>query len=266
MEKPRTHLLAVALAACTLLLVITGAVVTTNEERPLYWLGQYHTPIGIAVLAIAAVLAVAVRGTAQRKLVWGALAAIAAESALGYWGDPMSPAVRVAHAMLAQLLFATTVVLALVTSGDWQGGPKHIESPASLNVLARLTPALVLLQVVLGISFRHGVLGVLPHLSGGLIIPIFIVVFAIPVLNRPGLAPVRPYGVAMLVVAGAQVFLGFTLFSMQQMDADPTAMIVVTLAHATTAALTLSATMLLAVQVLRAARPTMGTTVPVAGH
>jgi hypothetical protein len=43
-----------------------------------------------------------------------------------------------------------------------------------------------------------------------------------------------------------QVFLGLALFSMESMDVDPSSVILMTILHATTGALTLAATVLMA--------------------
>src|SRR3984893_2535084 len=54
MENPWLHRYAVLAAACTALLFITGSVVSTSEERPLYSLGQTHAWLGAAVTILMA--------------------------------------------------------------------------------------------------------------------------------------------------------------------------------------------------------------------
>src|SRR5215472_4128099 len=121
------HRCAILLAAAAFLSVFTGAAVTSNEERPLYSVGQYHLWLsaGVTVLAIAAVLCMRSAGAGPwlRRLGWMALAGVAAEAALGFIPLPQPPGVRIAHACLAQLLFPLTVAIAALSSIRWKPSP-----------------------------------------------------------------------------------------------------------------------------------------------
>ena len=100
------HRCAILLAAAACLSVFTGAAVTSNEERPLYSVGQYHLwlSVGVTVLAMAAVLSMRSAGAGLwlRRLAWMALAGVATEAVLGVMPLPQAPAVRIAHACLAE--------------------------------------------------------------------------------------------------------------------------------------------------------------------
>src|SRR5256885_12412707 len=117
------HALSILLAVSTLALFVTGALVTTNEERPFYSVGELHSTVGwiVGVLAVGLVLWLhLVKTTAwPRRLGWIVLAVVILEIALGTQMDLESPAILAVHGFLAQILFSTTVVIALFTSRGW---------------------------------------------------------------------------------------------------------------------------------------------------
>ena len=77
-----------------------------------------------------------------------------------------------------------------------------------------ITAVLVLGQAALGVAFRHGIIDVIPHVLGALVVAIFVVALAMSVLYRSGNEPLRPAGVTLLIITAVQVFLGLALFSM----------------------------------------------------
>jgi hypothetical protein len=249
------HRCAILLAAVAFLSVFTGAAVTSNEERPLYSVGQCHLWLsaGVAVLAIAAVLCLRSAGAGLwvRRLSWMALAGVAVEAVLGFVPLPQAPAVRIAHACIAQLLFPLTVTIAALTSIRWKPNPAPMEGAGALLLCARITPFVVLGQVVLGALFRHGIFGVGPHLIGAFVVALFMLAMALPVIYGPQYGALQLAAKLFLAAASVQVFLGLALFSMQSMDVDPAVMIVITMTHAAVAALTVAATLMLAVLIRR---------------
>lgn len=246
---------AILLAALAFLSVFTGAAVTTNEERPLYSVGQCHLwlSLGVTTLAIAAVLCMRSAGAGLwlRRLGWLALAGVAVEAVLGFVPLPQAPAVRIAHACIAQLLFPLTVAIAALSSIRWKPNPAPMEGAGALLLCAKITPFVVLGQVALGALFRHGVLGVGPHLIGAFLVALFMLAMALPVIYGPQYPALQLAAKLFLTAASVQVFLGLALFSMQSMDVDPAVMIVVTMTHAAIAALTLAATLILAILIRR---------------
>jgi len=249
------HRCAILLAAVAFLSVFTGAAVSSNEERPLYSVGQCHLwlSLGVTVLAIAAVLCMRSAGAGLwlRRLGWMALAGVAGEAVLGFVPLPQAPAVRIAHACIAQLLFPLTVAIAGLSSIRWKPNPAPMEGAGALLLCTKITPFVVLAQVVLGALFRHGALGVGPHLIGAFLVALFMLAMALPVIYGPQYPALQLAAKLFLTAASVQVFLGLTLFSMQSMDIDPAVMIVITMTHAAIAALTLAATVMLAVLIRR---------------
>ena len=214
--------------------------------------GRYgHAGIGRHLLGIHIKLRSAGAGLWLRRLGWIVLAGVAAETGLGLLPLPQAPAVRVAHASIAQLLFPLTVAIAALSSIRWKPTPAPMEGAGALLLCARITPFVVLGQVALGTLFRHGVLGVGPHLIGAFLVALFMLAMALPVIYGPQYHALQLAAKLFLTAASVQVFLGLALFSMQSMDVDPAVMIVVTMTHAAIAALTLSATVMLAVLIRR---------------
>lgn len=249
------HRCAVLLAGCGFLSVLTGAAVTNNPERPFYSFGQSHFWVGAAVGALTLAMAIWIQKAEDRRWLrrigWIAAAAVTVQAILGLQPVPQPPAIRVAHALLAQLLFAAMVVIAAGTSQGWRKTTAPAATSSALRLIAMLTPVVVLGQVALGTLFRHGVIEVMPHLMGAFPAAFFILGLALPVIYWPEQHSLRCAARVLVTVMAVQVFLGMAIFSMQAMDVDPSVMIVVTMVHAATGALTLTATILLAVLIHR---------------
>ena len=247
---------AVLLAVASLFAIITGTAFTTNEERPLYSLGQSHLTIsvftGILTIGLLIWLSLADQRAWIRGLAWMALAILIVETLLGFIAVPQPPAIRFSHALLAQLFFAITAAIAVFTSPGVAQFPIVAAGRSSLRILAMITAVLLLGQAALGAAFRHGIIDVIPHVLGALVVAIFVAALAMSVLYRPEHEPLRLAGVTLLIITAAQVFIGLALFSMGLMDdIDPVAVIIATTVHAATAALTLSATLVAVVLIVR---------------
>lgn len=247
---------AVLVAPAGLLSVVTGDAFTTNEERQFYSFGQSHFVVGIVagVLTIGLVIGLLriEKRAWMRRLAWIALAIVIPECLLGFMTMPQPPAVRFAHAFLAQLLFAATGTIAIFTTHALAQVPTLAGGRPSLRILAMITGFLVLGQAALGVAFRHGIIDVIPHVLGALVVAIFVAALAMSVLYRPGNEPLRPAGVTLLIVTAIQLFVGLALFSMGlDADIDPEAVIIVTMLHAAISALTLAATVVAVALILR---------------
>jgi heme A synthase len=250
------HRYALLIAAAALVSIVTGAAFTTNEERPLYSLGQSHLMVGMAAGILTVGLVIWLLQTERRlwmrRLAWIALAIVIVETLLGFITVPQPPAVRFAHAFLAQLFFAGSVLIAASTLHAWTQCPVVMGGRQSLRTLAMITAILVFGQAALGVAFRHGIIDVIPHVLGALIVAIIVAALAMSVLYRPENEQLRPAAVTLLIITAAQFFIGLTLFSMGlEADIDPEAVIVVTMVHAAVGALTLAATVVAVVLILR---------------
>ena len=233
----------------------TGTAVTSNEERPYYSLGQAHAWLGATVAILTIALAIAIQKSEKRvwlrRMAWIAVAAVAVQAIIGLQPLPQPPAFRIVHAIIAQLFFPMTAIMAVCTAAKWGQPAKPVESGAFLRILTGCTPVAVLAQVALGTLFRHGALGVGPHLIGAFLAAFFILGLALPVIYRPEHSSLHVATRCCLTIAAVQVFLGFALFSMEAMDVDPSAVILITIVHAATGALTLTATVAISVLIRR---------------
>jgi heme a synthase len=162
--------------------------------------------------------------------------------------------VSISHACLAQLFFSTTVLIALFTSAGWKREQPMVQDSGSpsLHLLAAAGPLCVLAQLGLGAAARHKALGVLPHVIGAAIVTgmiLWIVVRALPH------APLRPSALVLMTIAVSQVFLGIAAYMSRIATLDavqPMAVMVgFTVAHVAVGALTMAASVVMAVQVFR---------------
>ncbi|HTD43503.1 MAG TPA: hypothetical protein VK687_04950 [Bryobacteraceae bacterium] len=264
MRRPWSHRFAILLAACTLLLSVTGAFVTSNEERPFYSFGQAHfTVAGIAgILAAGLVIWLWLEKTKAwlRALGWIVLATGGVEVALGMQADSQSRAVGASHAFLAELLFLTTVVIALLTSSGWNRDPRPAgnQGRPSLSSLATVTLGLMVLQVALGVAVRHGLMGLAWHVFGAFLVVLSTLILAVLVARRlPEDPALRPAANTAATITSVQAFLGFTILSMQASRLiDPAAMIVATAVHTVVGALALAAGTVMTLLIRRNLRAT----------
>jgi heme A synthase len=234
--------------------MITGPAVTSSEVRPLYSLGQSHNWLGAAVsiLVVGQVIWLSrlKERTWLRRLAWAALGATIVQDLVGIEASPLTAPVRIFHALLGQLLFSTTVAIAVFALKGWSQTPKPVENRSFPRFLVVATPALVLLQVALGTAFRHGVIGALPHLFGALVFATFLGP-TMAVILRIQHREVRRVGIALTLCASLQMIIGFALLTMESMDIDPLTLIVTTTAHAAMGAFTLAAAAATAIQIHR---------------
>ena len=167
----------------------------------------------------------------------------------------LPPAVSVSHACLAQLFFSTTVAIAIFTSRSWQDGPDFVRDygTPSLRSLAILVPVLLLAQVALGAAFRHGAMTVMAHVIGAMVVtPAVLIVCAFVLHQFPEHRSLRRAAIALLSITLAQVMLGIgAYFTRSNVDKNPLLMVIVTVAHVATGALTLASSVVLAIQVRR---------------
>jgi len=285
-QTPRSdqwlHRYAIALAVCTLFLVVAGASVTSKQaglsvpDWPLSY-GQVMpqmtggvffehghrmvaTFVGLLTIGLAIWLARAEQRAWMRKLGWTALGAVIVQGLLGGLTVKLllPPAVSVSHACLAQLFFSTTVAIAIFTSQSWRRGAEIVEDygKPSLRSLAVVIPVLVLAQIALGAAFRHGAMTVLPHILGAMVVAAAILIVCAFVLHQfPEHRSLRPAAITLMAMTFAQVLLGIGAYY-TRLDAakNPVAMVVVTVAHVATGALTLASSVALAIQIRRNVR------------
>jgi heme A synthase len=159
------------------------------------------------------------------------------------------------HALFAQCLLSIVVA---ATAGAYASNEpvEMLEDSGrpSLRTLALVAPHLTLLQVVLGAAFRHGLMGVLLHILNALIVAIVTLVVCMLVMRQfPSHPPLKQPALALAIVTGVQVMLGFATFTFLLIGSanGSGALLILSAGHVSTGAVTLAASVLLAIQVRR---------------
>jgi cytochrome c oxidase assembly protein subunit 15 len=284
-ERAWLHRYAIFVAFATFLLIIAGALVTSNDAAlsvpswptPLHWPaamgpgGKYelgHRAVAGTVTVLTFLLALWLWRAEPRRWVrrMGAVAvlAIVAQAILGGVTVllDLPVLVSVGHACLGQLSFCIAVSLAFFTHPDWRWDEPSIEDGRrpSLRQLATATVALVFLQLILGAAFRHNGLGIIPHLIGAALVTVAILWLWARVLSSPWQEPrlKRPATLlgGLLVLQLALGVASYVLKLSARNAPQPLPPVVnVTTAHVAVGALVLATSVVVALQAYRRTAP-----------
>jgi heme a synthase len=244
---PSVHRFAIFVVCWTILLLIAGALVTSNEaalsvpDWPLSYgtltppmvggirFEHSHRVIAGVLGLLSVVLAVWVWAKDERRwLRWFsviAVAGIAAQAVLGgevvrqllhYW-------LPVAHACFAQIVFAALLSIAVFTSRWWISDQPQWEDTGSpsIHALAIANAAVIYLQVILGAGFRHKEIPVWPHMAGALIV-LGMVIWLAAVLRRrfEKSAAISKTRILLHAILGTQLLLGLGAYWSRLTTAD----------------------------------------------
>lgn len=280
------HRFAVVLACWTFLLIIAGALVTSNDaglsvpDWPTSFGSLYkipklvggvrfeHTHRMIAQVAglLTIILAVWTWRSEKRRwmriLGWTALGTVIAQGILGgitvlYY---LPPAVSSAHAALAQTFFCIAVAMALFTGQKWVEEEPKAEFDhrrPSLFTLTLLSIFVLYVQLILGAMFRHHGMSWWPHVVHAVVVSFVLAWTSVRALTvYPQVEAVRKPAILMLSLLIAQLCLGFTAFLTRiawGRDAvqPELPMVISTVTHVAVGALLLATTVILAIQVWR---------------
>lgn len=284
------HWFAVFVACATVVLLIAGALVTSNDaglsipDWPTSF-GSFSVPhlhggvqyewshraiafsTGLLTIGIAVWTWISDRRRWMKGLALAALATIIVQGILGgltvlYFQPPM---VSSAHAAVAQTFFCIACAIALFTSRSWVEessveGTSELGRDSrhpSLLTLSFLSIFILYAQLILGAMFRHHGMSWLPHVLNAPVVAVIITWTAVRALSRYSeSAAIRRPAIAMLSLLIAQLFLGFLAF-MTRVEwgrdaAQPELpMVISTVAHVVTGALLLASTVILTIQVWR---------------
>ncbi len=251
------HRFALFTAACTLLLVVAGALVTSNDaglavpDWPLSYgslmppmvggifYEHGHRMIATFVGILSIVLAIWIQRREprrwMRRLGWAALAAVVAQGVLGGLTVLffLPPPISIAHASLAQLFFCATVGIAVFTSRWWMSDvAATLRSPLvrdranaaqshAVRNFAVATAAVVFIQLVLGAAFRHHVLGILPHILWAVAVLVFSVMLSRKVRRQfADVTALRAPVKLLAALVGTQILLGTAAYLSRVVTAD----------------------------------------------
>ncbi len=182
-----------------------------------------------------------------------------AEAVLGSHsaGSPAPPWMGLFHALLAQLLLTACVTIAVFTSAAWAADFPAAIAASSWRSVSLVIVALVLLQDVLGDAYRHGASGVILHILNAMIVALVVFVAGMSVTRKfPETGALRRATVTLMVVTAIQVMLGFATFILLLMfPATHVSVVVTSVAHVATGALTLAASVVFAATVSTGAKP-----------
>ena len=259
-ENPWLHHYAIFVAFCALIAIAAGALVT-SLARPLagpiaaagpaainsaqFW----HHMIGGVVVVLMLGLAIGY----STQLAWIGLGVGILDGVLGARAitNALPQLVGILHALLAQVFFGAIVAIAVVTSESWKRGPSPIDDTwrPSLGSLSVAVPAIILLQTMLGASYRYRALGVIWHILNAMIVLLLILIVAVFLVRQfPQHPTLRPASVTLAVITAIQVMLGFTTFMMLILFPETSLAVVVTsVLHVTTGSLTFAAGLALAI-------------------
>jgi cytochrome c oxidase assembly protein subunit 15 len=284
------HLFTVLTAGFVFLLIIAGALVTSNEaglsvpDWPTSFGSLYRIPplvggvkfehghrmlaewIGLLTIGVAVWTQKVDRRYWMRVLGWAALGTVIAQGILGgltviFY---LPPAISTAHATLAQTFFCIMVSMAFFTSKSWVQPPCVVRSPEGwprLTTLALLTVFAVWLQLIMGAAFRHSGIRLLPHIFGACLVFSMVTWLVIATLRRYPHTPQLATPAAILVtLLMFQIGLGLVTYVArvhwsQSVAAPLLSMVVTTVAHVACGALVLVTTVILAIQIHRHLEP-----------
>jgi len=244
--NPWLHRYAIFVAICTFLLIIAGALVTSNDaglsvpDWPTSF-GSFRMPrmVGgvmfehghrmiagtVGILTIILALALWIKDS-RRWLKWVAGAAVLAVLAQAVLGGItvlfyLPVAISTSHATLGQIFFCLAASLAFFTRADWRWDePKLVDaSTPSLQHLTAATTGVILLQLILGAVYRHHGAGIEPHVVGACVVTMFVAYVVTRIMTKFSQTPalLRPAQLlgALLVV---QVFLGIGSYVVKMGD------------------------------------------------
>ncbi|MGP0073154.1 MAG: hypothetical protein ACLPWF_14630 [Bryobacteraceae bacterium] len=249
-DSPWLHRFAILVALFALVAIILGAVVT-SLERPIAATSAaipaaaasfelWHKVAGGVAVILMLVLAIGLRtpfgwNGVTMGLVLGLIEA----------GHSLPQASGILHALVAQLFLGIIAAIAVMTSASWRRGPSLIDDTwkPSLRALSKAVPLVILLQTTLGASYRFHALGVIWHILNAMIVLLLNLIVAVFLVRQfPEHPTLRPAALTLAIITGIQVLLGFTTFMMLILFPETSLAVVITsVLHVTTGALTFAA-------------------------
>ena len=285
------HRFATFTAAATFLLIVAGALVTSNDAGlsvPDWPTSFGHSPISYSYFRVPLVggvkyehghrmvaemiglltIVLAIWTWRSYRRCWIRYLGVAALGAVivqGIFGGltvllHLPAIVSTAHAALGQAFFCLAVSLALLTSRqniERETLPQLDGRKPSLPQLAWLSVAVVYLQLILGAMFRHHGMRLLPHLIVAALVTACLLWTTTRTLAcHREIGPLRTPATVLLLLLFVQLALGFASYIArvvwsQAAVATTTTAVAVTVAHVSVGALVLATTVVVAIQASR---------------
>ena len=242
------HRFSVFVTLTTLLLVIAGALVTSNDaagaipDWPLSW-GKLIPPLEGGVLyayahrVLAAVVIVLTFALGLKTRMWLPFVLLLAQAVVGGLTVllVLPKASVLVHACLAQLCFGVLV---------WQATgvpfPRHFagHGPAPLLAVVGLFA-----QTILGAAVRHHLVSATPHILGAIVVAVIVLWAVVPAMLEHMLQ-----AGALLALTAFQIFLGMGAYFARTLDTPQPlpAMVAFTAAHVAVGSMAFGAAIVLA--------------------
>ena len=292
-QSSNLHRFAILTAACTLLLLLAGALVTSNDagdsvpDWPLSY-GTLFPPlvgnilfeqshryvaglVGLLTLALALWIWRADDRSWLRRLGWLAFAGVVAQALLGglrVLNPQLSKPIALVHACIAQLFFCTLVALCVFTSRWWQSDYPQLDDRATphLRSIAVATFAVTFLQLLLGATFRHfkGSFNphvvIVPHVLNAFVVLAMTLILARAIRARlAATAAVRKSSLILTSLVSIQILLGAAAYVTVIVNRDALqplpVMVWATVLHLVIGAVVLAATVVLGLATFRLVKP-----------
>lgn len=286
----RLHKFSIFLSACVFLLIVAGALVTSNDaglavpDWPTSFGSMYKVPpmvggvkyehghrmlaqfVGFLTIVLTVWTQRTDRRSWVRKLGWLALVLVVVQGVLGGITVKMLLPwyVSSAHAMVGQTYFALLMLMSVFLGYRWIETPPMNAAPSPGTDLRYLSVAgivAVYIQLFLGAAFRHGGMHFLPHLVWAAVTTGILLWTCLRALTGYGMVrTVKGMASAVLGLLFIQLVLGFGAYITRVVwgkDAPQPmpSMVATTVLHTAVGALVLAHCFMLAVFVFRHVKP-----------
>ena len=285
-EAAGVHRLIILLACLTVVLLVAGALVTSNEAGD----SVPDWPMSFGRFLVGSRQFVGnVRYEYSHRVVAGAVASVTFLGALWTWSRPrlrqtfgwlalaallgvvfqaglggvrvLLPGykipIAIIHAFVAQSYFCLVVSLALVTSAGWsehgRARTNNPSEPSSLPALSGFAVTVVMVQLLLGAGYRHGAIPIGWHIGGAVTVLFVIAATSVAVYkNHSGDRYLMRPVLMMCTLLLLQIGLGVGAYATRLASVDDPQplepMVSLTVAHVVVGALTLASVLVLALR------------------
>jgi len=242
------------------LLAVSALQVSVNTGLPSPDWAEVNPVIHRGLAGIILVLSVALVALAKQQkdvagmtpLAVAILAIVLAQAALGMLMVSLgtNAFVGVVQAVLGHGLVTAVAVASLWANPVWQEPPVLVENEfrPSLVAMAWWPALLVAAQVVLGSAYRHGLIGVIPHLAGAMLVAGLLAVAGLLVATAyPGHRILKAAAVRIVWLMAAQVIFGLVALAFRAgAEGWNQNLVLFTVAHVVLGSVTLAACVVLA--------------------
>jgi heme a synthase len=284
--RPGLHRFAAFTACVTLVLIIAGALVTSNDaglsvpDWPTSFGSIYKMPhmvngvqyehthrliawfVGLLTIILSAWTLIREKRLSMRFLGFAAIGTVIFQGILGgitvlFY---LPPLISSAHAALAQTFFCIAVLIAVLSGRQWIEDQSPVERDLrhpSLFTLAALSIFVLYVQLILGAMFRHHGMNWWPHVVNAGVVAFILSWTAIRAISVfAHIEAVRRPAITMLGLMVTQLCLGFAAFITRVMWGHSSTqpewpMIASTVVHVAVGATLLATTVVLTIQVWR---------------